>query len=776
LTNALPSIAVPPGFVVTTDAFSSVLRRNRQAVRSLCAFERLFKATSSTENPDFRPLFRAAGRVRKEILKLSIPGALRSALFLSYEKLAKGVMTSEVAVRSSATCEDSLAGAAAGQFTSVLHVKNSNQLLSALGVVWASAFSDRAIAYMLQRRVAAGSSCGPHKSPFRMAVLVQQMIHPAAASGVAFSVDPRSGRPGILVEALHGEGEKLVSGQATPDRWLIAAGGGKILEFEPSKSETCLREKEVLAIAESVNNINNHFKARGWKHVDTEFVVRAEDRRLFFVQARPETATSRSNESAHYVGILPEEARRATLLVRGGATGCSGAASGRLLIAASRHETQRRVRPGDILVTVETTPEWTPLFLHLSGLVTERGGIMSHAAICSRESKLPCIVACENARQKLKGFACRTVTLDSHNCAIYEGRLPIIEAPRETLLRPELGQSNENQTTIVHRRDRHGEWIGKPEYPLGRWQRELYLRAWELVGDIYGCPVRADVKNDVIYVRLEDLRSLERDLSRRPHKELGNLLDDRKSALQQFVGLASTFRMTSGCLQSFYRVYTRLIAHFHVRWSFNKVAHGLLQQALAGLPEPNAATRSQLFAPGLTESRRMLDDYASLLKRAAHHPHLFETRKSGLLISDLALMAPEVWRHLLAHAKNFKYCSDDIREPVPVLSVLKQLQRDISRRNRGAAPSERRVASAPGRVADVSAVLPSGNVRRLAELYMRQLVMKENEHHLQVRAQWRIRAKLLAGAASLVNRGILRRASVIWATSPFKLQDWLQGS
>jgi len=182
---------VPPGFVITTVALRDPLEAARRLV-------------------DGRGLEAA----RRHCLEWNMPGPLGRAVL----RAAREIVPGPAAVRSSLVCEDSTSLSCAGLLDTVLNVEGEPALLDAVRRTLASAFGDRLWAYL-----ARGGTDAPRASVC-LAVVVQRMVE-ATASGVAFSIDPVTGRPGVVIEAVAGLGENLVRGRARPDRYLVGPRG-----------------------------------------------------------------------------------------------------------------------------------------------------------------------------------------------------------------------------------------------------------------------------------------------------------------------------------------------------------------------------------------------------------------------------------------------------------------------------------------------------------------------------------------------------------------------
>jgi pyruvate,water dikinase len=233
------SSPVPDGFVLTTEAFAHFL-----AVNAL--------DTASSQDTVARALF-----------PTEIATILRASAALYGE--------TPLAVRSSGVAEDLPGASFAGLYETVLDVRGFDALVGAVQRCWASAFSERVAAY----RAATGN-----EQKGGMAVLIQRLVH-ADASGVAFSANPITGdRLECVVNAVRGLGERLVSGQATPDAWTVR--GQDVVRH--SAPEGAITAPQALAVAELARRAAAHFGAPQ----DVEWAIA--DDQLFLLQARPITA------------------------------------------------------------------------------------------------------------------------------------------------------------------------------------------------------------------------------------------------------------------------------------------------------------------------------------------------------------------------------------------------------------------------------------------------------------------------------------------------------
>lgn len=196
-------LPVPPGFVICTPVFQQVMKAGGLDVR-------ITKILDSLERTDPEQLRRAEGQIRKLFEDISIEEPLRSLILSRYRSLGEGV---QVAVRSSATAEDLTGASFAGQQETILNVVGEQALLNAVRRCWSSLYTSQAIFYRFQR--------GFSRFEVSMAVLVQQMVN-SEKSGVIFTVDPvMHNHYQMVIEAVWGQGEGIVSGAVTPDHYKV---------------------------------------------------------------------------------------------------------------------------------------------------------------------------------------------------------------------------------------------------------------------------------------------------------------------------------------------------------------------------------------------------------------------------------------------------------------------------------------------------------------------------------------------------------------------------
>ncbi len=434
MTRALSpyGIRIPPGFATTTDAYRAFVDANELAVDIRMEIDRYRSGEI--------PLEQAGRAIRKRFLQATIPDSIASAIRVAYDALSLGEDAS-VAVRSSATAEDLPEASFAGQHETFLNMRGADALLEACRKCYASLFTDRAIFYREEN--------GVDHLRVALSIGVQTMVRSdLACAGVAFTIDPESGFPRVVViNAGLGLGETVVKGEITPDQYvvfkplldkpelrpilqksrgtktlkLVYARGGThatklVSTTDDERDSFALTDDEILQLARWCAAIESHYR----KPMDIEWAKDGHSGDLFIVQARPETVQAR--KSAHAMVSYRME-HPAQAVVEGLAIG-EAIAAGKVSRIFDIDDIDR-VEDGSILVTRMTDPDWVPAMRRVAGILTDAGGRTCHAAIVARELGIPAIVATGNATALLRdGEEITLSCAEGERGRVYRGVLP----------------------------------------------------------------------------------------------------------------------------------------------------------------------------------------------------------------------------------------------------------------------------------------------------------------------------------------------------------------
>jgi pyruvate,water dikinase len=405
---------VPPGFVVGAPAYAAFC--DEHGLRA-----RLAELLSGVDVDDTAALEAAASEARAMVEAEPIPAWLESAIREAFANLAQGDEDITVAVRSSATSEDTASASFAGMNETFLNVRGADDVVAAVRRCWGSLFGARTVFYRAKR--------GFGQADMDIAVVVQRQIA-ATRAGVMFTIDPATGDAGhLVIEGAFGLGESVVSGSVSPDRYVVdkslravtarevrrkelaidaATGGGTAQRTldDDEAMRPVLSDDEVRAVADLGRQVERHYRAPQ----DTEWAYDASGS-LWILQARPVTATG------HGTAGPPKTVADGEILVRGlGAA--PGVAGGPARVVKSRAD-GAALAEGDVLVTHMTAPDWVPLMRRAAAIVTDSGGMTCHAAIVSRELGIPCVVGTGNATRVLRDG--EVVTVDATHGVVREG-------------------------------------------------------------------------------------------------------------------------------------------------------------------------------------------------------------------------------------------------------------------------------------------------------------------------------------------------------------------
>ncbi|PHS05906.1 MAG: phosphoenolpyruvate synthase [Kordia sp.] len=439
-------VQIPDGFAVTVLAYKEFIKYNNLE-------HKIADLINKIPENDIQVLSKNGSIIRNLIVNGEWPQYLVTDIEQSYKNLSSqyGLSEVDVAVRSSATCEDLPEASFAGQQESYLNVNGFKAVLESIKNCFASLFTNRAISYR--------QSLDIDFIDIGISVCVQKMVRSdLGASGVAFSLDTESGfKDVILINGAYGLGESIVQGSISTDEFLVykpllKKGYPAIIEKKIAKKDRqliysenknkpvtevdvpknkqtqfCLLDDQILQLSKWVCLIEEYYSEFYGKpySMDIEWALDGLSNSLFIVQARPETVHSnKKNES--FISYKLNPSTENDILVKGIAVGDS-IGQGKIRKLTSMNEYYKVVhshpfQKGDILVTDMTDPNWEPLMKIAGGIVTNRGGRTCHAAIVAREIGVPAIVGTVNATVILNDKVQVTVSCAQGSVGnVYEG-------------------------------------------------------------------------------------------------------------------------------------------------------------------------------------------------------------------------------------------------------------------------------------------------------------------------------------------------------------------
>jgi pyruvate,water dikinase len=286
-------IAVPPGFVVTTAAFELFLK-------ALEARAPVRERVAALDPSDLGAATKLSEELRRRVIEEPMPAEVEQAIRAAHVELSPN--DEPVAVRSSATTEDAEDASFAGLQDTFLWVLGADQMVARVRECWGSLYSVESMTYRLKH--------GLPEDGVAMAVVVQRMVD-AMCAGVMFTRSPLTGDKSVItIEGAWGLGSAVVSGEVTPDRWVLGkitgeisvrdisdkharqvpAPGGGIHEVENEAAianQPCLTDDQLLALREVGRRIERHYG----RAQDIEWALDQQGN-VLLLQSRPETVWS----------------------------------------------------------------------------------------------------------------------------------------------------------------------------------------------------------------------------------------------------------------------------------------------------------------------------------------------------------------------------------------------------------------------------------------------------------------------------------------------------
>jgi pyruvate,water dikinase len=389
-------VPVPNGFAVTAEGYDYFIKFNNLE-------EKIYNVLKGLNTHNIEDLHKRGEEIRNLIKSVEFPEDLKNEILNAFQKLKEEYGEDlTVAVRSSATAEDTEVASFAGQQESYLNVSEKD-LLEKIKFCFASLFTDRAISYREDK--------GFDHFKVKLSVAVQKMVRSdVGSSGVMFTIDPDNGCPNfIVINSVFGLGELIVQGKVVPDefmvfkprmdadttqinadefpiiskklgeknRKIVYAEGGGVKEVETTEEERkmfSLTDEEVRLLAKYGYLIEKHYG----KAMDIEWAKDGIENKLYIVQARPETVHSTKQNVWHEYRLKTNDTKQHETetkpreILKGIAIG-NQITTGRVRVIRDV-EKINEFQAGEILVTEMTDPDWEPIMKIAKGIITEKGG------------------------------------------------------------------------------------------------------------------------------------------------------------------------------------------------------------------------------------------------------------------------------------------------------------------------------------------------------------------------------------------------------------------
>lgn len=425
-------IEVPDGFAIGVDAYTAFIEGNNLMPGLKDVLDTLDRKSLST-------LSVVGKKCRDMIMCAHLPAAIEVSVREAYENLIARGSVHSVAVRSSATAEDSPTASFAGQHDSFLNVSGVENVLQCVQKCYASMFNDRAIKYRIDN--------GFDDFQVRLSVGVQLMARSDRGSaGVIFTIEPENGNENLIyVTGAWGLGESVVQGAVNTDEFYLfkpalhegktsivyrtmgskenmlvySDGTERDTEWKSTtqqqRDQFVLNDEEIEMLGRWSLAIEEHYNMA----MDIEWAKDGTTGKLYIVQARPETVHSHSRSLTLKEYTLDTSE---TPILKGKAVG-RNIVTGKVSIVKSLAD-GGKVNVGDIIVADITNPDWNALLKKGVCIVTNKGGRTSHASIIARELGISAVVGTGTATERLVDGQMITVSCASGDeGVVYNGKL-----------------------------------------------------------------------------------------------------------------------------------------------------------------------------------------------------------------------------------------------------------------------------------------------------------------------------------------------------------------
>ena len=388
--SVVKDISVPDFFVVTTKAFQNSLTNSSEFSSTLQELESL--------DAEDKKIGEIALQLKEIVKNIKFSKELIQDITNSYSTLCEnmGELDFPVAVRSSATTEDTADASFAGQHSTYLNQIGIENVLKSVKHCWASVFNRRAVEYRNRLKIR-------HEEAL-VGVVIQAMVHPIAA-GTGFSVEIATGFDGLHIAATYGLGEGVVSGEVTSDEWLFQSNsphtlikqtlGSKSVKYirkdgsgiekvnvdEVDASRFCLSISQAREVAISILNIATAYRwLYNYEQIDTEFAF-GTDNKLYLLQARCVVP------SIQQVQTVKSSVSPTDIILRG-KYALIGAVHGKIKLIKHFEDLvseKVKIEPDDIVVAVKTGNYWNQFLKQLRGIITVEGSPTAHPMLIGRE-------------------------------------------------------------------------------------------------------------------------------------------------------------------------------------------------------------------------------------------------------------------------------------------------------------------------------------------------------------------------------------------------------
>lgn len=764
--NTIPVANVPQWGFVSCSVFKKIVLQETPAVADdLAVLSDAF--TKHQKEADTRMVFNLAKRIRDTIRSHVFGSELVAPLRELYMKISDNG-ASPVAVRSSATIEDTAETSCAGLYDSRINQRTFDDFLEAIKDVWASAFSDRAMQYEMD------NGLDPRKP--LMGVVVQKMILPKS-SGTAFTMDVSTGYQGINVVSNFGV-EGVVGGEASDSHLFTKEGvlikrtlARKTTANQPSTDKSGTEEvpvavadatRESLSVSDAkrvacaLKEIAECYSKQCQNAIDAEFCVTS-DEKIHFLQIRP--LTDISAKTVHDIHPTVSLSDLATLA--NGKYSVGGVSSGRIKVVKNFSQLESgelTVEPDDIIVAHQTRNQWSQFFTNFAGIVTMEGNPTAHPMLIARERGVPCVIGVGDAVNQLLPYDGQRVTIDGFRKKVYLGDVKLAEIPLGKVsemfqvVQPDvLPDINEVIEEGIKKgtmfRDEAGDaWFVKPNSVLSGALLDLQLASFatrsvllnrtgaEPAISIVGkqCVIESKVYEKVVG-SLQDQVSV---LNRLTLEQFERYVRQEEETALQYLKTCENFQLTISDWRSFCESFRDLSAYMWLSFITLASQSGRAYEMAYRLGIPKfylSDCEANIQAATFEEDVAFRDDLYRLQQDVLKY--FTKQQISELGVDGLRRSHPELYERLVGLERQYKFTSSqDWKVRVDLARVLKRV---LDMQPYAGAANKGFTTTANEYFGDHEELL------RWTLLETKSKILQNNLHHQRIRGQMLVRDKLL---------------------------------
>lgn len=772
----IPSVSVPQWFVVSSKLFENYLRDNDISdLVKLLDYLCLNYTKNSTKIADLSDTIKQ--KIHIGFLDADICEQVNTACKTLIKKMEN--TNCSFAVRSSGVIEDDLTSSCAGLYDTFLNCQNIEEVIDAIKKVWASSFNMRVIEERVRLKI--------KQIDCLMGVIVQEQID-AKVAGVISTMVLGNNYPGIQISANYGLGESVVSGEVTVDSWVIHSTQGYILEQIIGSKEVChllnskggtkevnvsvndrnkaaLKGHEIYELAKKATLIKKYYGCE----VDLEFAIDQKNK-IFLLQARPLVLMN----SEKIIIVDPQYIDKYKKIASG-LYSVPGVKQGRILFVNSLDDLSNgKICPtqDDIVLAYVTTNVWSQYLTHVQGLITREGGPSSHPILLAREKNIPCVIGIQNAFEDLIDYNRKVVTIDGFNQVIYEGSVPTREARKEDFFQQfesitvrEWPNIKNSLIHLLHNKmvvEEEGKyWRRTPLYPVAGFQKEINMRRFEVVPSLVGKQGQIEIMAKVIdgytctelapfeeYVALFDGFSLD-------DMECFNVT--YQNCMNEFLKLAKEFNFDSEHWKNYINAYIRFRAYVWLGGAYRAFSERKVDLIGINIELPlhylEAASRAlQSEIPEMDIEMHQTVHKIALQVATIDFP---ET------IDELQTLFPEVYKKIEDISSQFRFENIlSLDRPIDLTIVYEKIKQEAQ------AIWEGSIFATDKEIDEKRIFFPEfPELKAWLRLSIWNRILQSDSHHIEAKARYLVRPKLIQFGQILVQEAILEDPEEIFLLS-----------